>query len=152
MTIKHSQALINKCREMRFNGERVKVISTVTGIPVSTIYQIVNGVVRVDGNKARDSKPGFRPWFSVDVAFLRQNAGQMTAKEIADRLGRSIDSVRTMAKKENISLSLAEKVDSHDEWLCCELYKEGLAIGIIAEKMELKRRTVSQIIKSYGVR
>lgn len=50
MAIKHSLELVNKCREMRLAGERVKDISRATGIPVGTVYQIISGVFR-DGER-----------------------------------------------------------------------------------------------------
>lgn len=36
--------------------------------------------------------------------------------------------------------------DEHDAYLCRELYKEGLTVAIIAEKMEMSRRQVFNIV------
>ncbi|HBC0987590.1 TPA: helix-turn-helix domain-containing protein [Escherichia coli] len=152
MATKHSWQLIERCRLMRANGSSVRDIAAATGIPRSTIYQIITCQVRAPAASEIRASSGWRPWFEPDVEYVRQNAGVKSVDAIALNLGRTIHAVRTLAAKEGISLAARNVVDPHDEWLCCELYKEGLKIKIIAEKMELNRNTVSQIIKSRGLR
>lgn len=86
-----------------------------------------------------------RQWSRQDIAVLEKHAGKLTIAQIAERLGRSENSVRSHAQRFGLSLAV-ESADAHDAWLCCELYKEGLSIAVIAEKMELSRRMVSNIV------
>ncbi|ECF0259011.1 hypothetical protein K2652_002319 [Salmonella enterica subsp. enterica serovar Agbeni] len=150
MAIKHSLELVNKCREMRLAGERVKDISRETGIPVGTVYQIISGVLRDGERIVRDYRYGSRCWSKTQLDFVRSNAGRIPSREIAAAVDHPVTSVRTLASREG--LSLRATIDPHDEWLCCELFKEGLTMKTIAEKMELTPYQVSKIIKSRGLR
>ncbi|EEI6239543.1 hypothetical protein GUQ72_000733 [Salmonella enterica subsp. enterica] len=141
--IKHSQEVVSRCREMRLAGDRVQHISSVTGVPVSTIYQIISGDVR-------DGAGRYQSWTSERIEFVRQCAGKLPAYEIAKQVGRSINAVYLLASREGFSL--LGDIDPHDEWLCCELYKEGLTMKLIAKKLELTPYQVSKIIKSRGLR
>ncbi|AEJ56122.1 uncharacterized protein gp9 (Protein E8) [Escherichia coli UMNF18] len=51
------------------------------------------------------------------------------------------------ARRHGISLC-AYRVSEHDKYLCRELYKEGLDIHVITQKMELSNRAVSSIVYS----
>ncbi|MBM6483476.1 sigma-70 family RNA polymerase sigma factor [Klebsiella pneumoniae] len=152
MAIKHPDIEIERCRIMRAAGQSVRAIALATGIPASTVYQIVTFQTRVGDERPKPSRTGWRPWYSPDVDYVRKNAGWVSVEEMARHLDRSEDAIRALARKEHISLALRDVVDPHDEYLCCELYKEGLTTTLIAKKMELKRKTVNQIIKTWGLR
>ncbi|HID4612164.1 TPA: hypothetical protein ACXE89_001086 [Pluralibacter gergoviae] len=94
--------------------------------------------------------PTRRQWTKAERQFVRDHAGKLSTQEIADRLNRSRQSVCAQAHRWGISM-LVQSADAHDAWLCRELYKEGLTIPVIAEKMELSRRTVSGIVYSEVV-
>ncbi|EMX0849563.1 hypothetical protein AAF302_000772 [Pluralibacter gergoviae] len=86
-----------------------------------------------------------RQWTKAELQFVRDHAGKLSAQDIADRLKRSRQSVCAQAHRWGLSM-LVQSTDAHDAWLCRELYKEGLTIPVIAEKMELSRRAVSSIV------
>lgn len=86
-----------------------------------------------------------RSWTAYELSVIEKHAGKLYLQQIAERLGRSPASVSSMASRMALSLAI-DPVDTHDAWLCCELYKEGLSIAVIAEKMELSRRIVSNIV------
>ena len=44
-------------------------------------------------------------WNELEVNFIRDNAGKLTVKEMADQIGRSYFSVRALASKINLSLA-----------------------------------------------
>lgn len=87
----------------------------------------------------------YREWTTRECGFIRANAGKLTAEEIGAALRRSKKSVCTFASRRQISLALTPP-DDHDVWLCRELYKEGLSVAVIAKKMELGNKLVSNII------
>lgn len=89
--------------------------------------------------------PGWRRWTRADGAFVRQHAGKLPLAEIAARLNRTPLAVQSWAVRWGVSLAVSV-VDAHDAWLCRELYREGLAIPVIAKKMELSRRVVANIV------
>lgn len=107
-------------------------------------------------------KTGF--WTEPEVEFLKANAVAMSASQIAEKLNRSQESVRGAAFRFDISFRAQRKaegniqtrnrISAHDAWLCRELYKEGLKVSVIAEKMEISREATSKIIhnKSHVIR
>lgn len=86
-----------------------------------------------------------RPWTKQELALLEKHAGKLTLSQISERMNRSQSAIQSRAQRLGLSLVI-ESADAHDAWLCNELYKEGLSIAIIAEKMELSRRIVSNIV------
>lgn len=88
-----------------------------------------------------------RMWTAAERQFVRDNAGKLTAQQIADQLNRSRQAVCAQANRWGLSM-LVQSADAHYAWLCCELYKAGLTIPVIAEKMELSCRAVSNIVYS----
>ena len=87
----------------------------------------------------------YREWTTRERAFIKSSAGKLSAEEIGKALKRSKKSVCTFASRRQISLALTTP-DDHDAWLCRELYKEGLSVAVIAKKMELGNKMVSNII------
>lgn len=87
----------------------------------------------------------WKAWTREEVETLEKNAGVITLDAIAALLGRSRNSVQYYALRQGISLRIKTASD-HDEYLCRELYKEGLSIAVIAEKMELTRNKVFNIV------
>ena len=88
-----------------------------------------------------------RMWTKQEIQFVRENAGKLTSQQIADRLNRTRQAIQSQANRWGLSV-LVKPSDDHDIYLCRELYKEGLSISVIAEKMELSRRVVSNIVYS----
>lgn len=88
-----------------------------------------------------------RKWTKYEIQFVCENAGKMTAQEIGERLNRTRQAICAQANRRGLSV-LVKPADDHDIYLCRELYKEGLTIPVIAEKMELSRRVVSNIVFS----
>lgn len=86
-----------------------------------------------------------RQWTRQELALLEKHAGKLTLSQISEHLGRSPSSVGARAQKMGLSLAVGQ-ADEHEAWLCRELYREGLTIAVIAEKMELSRRVVSNIV------
>ncbi len=82
-----------------------------------------------------------RPWTKQELALLEKHAGKLTLSQISERMNRSQSAIQSRAQRLGLSLVI-ESADAHDAWLC----KEGLSIAIIAEKMELSRRIVSNIV------
>ena len=152
MATKYSMEQVNKCRELYQRGDSVTLIGALMQMPVTTVSQIVNNTIRVDPayTAKRSDNSSWRRWLSVEVDFIRENAGILRLDEIAAQLNRTSHAVRRMALTEGISLS-TRSVDPHDAWLCQQLFKEGLKVGVIAEKMEMSRRTVSRIIQSEQI-
>lgn len=151
MAIKHSQELVNRCCELRLAGSPIRIIAHETGIPASTVHQIVTGQIRTPDRLQHTERKERRTWLASEVEYVRQQAGRVPVSQIAAHLQRTPHALRSLAYKEKISLAL-NNIDSHDEWLCCELYKEGLTMKLIAEKMEMTPYMVCKLIKSWGLR
>ena len=88
-----------------------------------------------------------RMWTKQEIQFVRENAGKLTSQQIAARLNRTRQAIQSQANRWGLSV-LVQPADAHDAYLCRELYKECLTIPVIAEKMELSRRVVSNIVFS----
>ncbi|WP_447314067.1 hypothetical protein ACNHIR_03645 [Klebsiella michiganensis] len=88
-----------------------------------------------------------RMWTRKEIQFVRENAGKMTAQEMGKRINRTRSAICAQANRWGISVQVQTASD-HEAWLCRELYKEGLTIPVIAEKMELSNRAVSNIVFS----
>lgn len=88
-----------------------------------------------------------RKWTKYEIQFVCENAGKMTVKEMGEKLNRTRQTIQSQANRWGLSV-LVQPADAHDAYLCRELYKEGLTIPVIAEKMELSRRVVSNIVYS----
>lgn len=88
---------------------------------------------------------GWKAWTQEELETLEKNAGVVSLDAIAAALGRSKKSVQYYALRHGISLRI-KTVDDHDAYLCRELHKEGLSIAVIAEKMELTRNKVFNIV------
>lgn len=86
-------------------------------------------------------------WSCEERKFIEASAGKMTAEEMAKKLNVSTSALQAYARRNGISLCVYQ-VSEHDKYLCRELYKEGLAIHVIAKKMELSNRAVSSIVYS----
>ncbi|EPF6559518.1 hypothetical protein KY218_000602 [Serratia marcescens] len=89
-------------------------------------------------------------------SILRKYAGKLSAAEIGELFGLSTKTIYRLAQNTGISLQRygdnhhSAKVSSNDVELCRALYEEGVPVTIIAEKMELPKRYVSQVIRFYG--
>ncbi|EFH3113387.1 TPA: hypothetical protein K8250_005346 [Escherichia coli] len=86
-------------------------------------------------------------WSREERKFIEASAGKMTTEEMAKKLNVSTSALQAYARRNGISLCVYQ-VSEHDKYLCRELYKEGLAIHVIARKMELSNRAVSSIVYS----
>lgn len=86
-----------------------------------------------------------RKWTTYKIQFVCENAGKMTAQEMGEKINRTRQAIPSQANRWGLSILVKPAVD-HDIYLCHELYKEGLTIPVIAEKMELSRRVVSNIV------
>lgn len=84
-------------------------------------------------------------WTDKDNNFILQNAGKIPLADIAKHLKRSESAIASRAQRLGVSLRPIPTCE-HDKWLCRELYKEGLSIETIAEKMELSNRKVTNIV------
>ncbi|POT25346.1 hypothetical protein C3433_18155 [Citrobacter freundii] len=84
-------------------------------------------------------------WTEKDSNFILQNAGKIPLADIAKHLRRSESAIASRAQRLGVSLRPISACE-HDKWLCRELYKEGLSIETIAEKMELSNRKVTNIV------
>jgi DNA-binding IclR family transcriptional regulator len=87
----------------------------------------------------------WKAWCFEELQMLERNAGKISISELAQQLGRSKSSVQYCALRHGLSLRIRTE-DEHDAWLCRELYKEGLTIAVIAEKMEMSRNQVFNIV------
>ncbi|OSL31467.1 hypothetical protein EAPG_00095 [Escherichia albertii B156] len=86
-------------------------------------------------------------WSRKDREFIEANVGKMTVEEMAKELKVATTALRAHARRHGISLC-AYRISEHDKYLCRELYKEGLDIHVIAQKMELSNRAVSSVVYS----
>ncbi|BDI43995.1 hypothetical protein FRV13_15445 [Escherichia coli] len=86
-------------------------------------------------------------WSREDREFIEASVGKMTVEEMAKKLNVATSALRAHARRYGISLCVY-KISERDKYLCRELYKEGLAIHVIAQKMELSNRAVSSIVYS----
>ncbi|KEA51814.1 MULTISPECIES: hypothetical protein [Mangrovibacter] len=86
-----------------------------------------------------------RTWTREELRLLEQHAGKLGVSELARLLGRSTQSVYNRAMRHGLSLRIVTE-DEHDQYLCRELYKAGLSIAVIAQKMEMTRNRVFHIV------
>ena len=86
-------------------------------------------------------------WSREDQKFIEASVGKMTVEEMAKKLNVAITALQAYARRNGISLCVYQ-ISEHDKYLCRELYKEGLAVHVIAQKMELSNRAVSSIVYS----
>ncbi|HAW8311987.1 TPA: hypothetical protein JLT01_003912 [Escherichia coli] len=86
-------------------------------------------------------------WSREDQKFIEARVGKMTVEEMAKKLNVAITALQAYARRNGISLCVYQ-ISEHDKYLCRELYKDGLAIHVIAQKMELSNRAVSSIVYS----
>jgi hypothetical protein len=76
----------------------------------------------------------------------------MNATQIAEKLGRTLDSVKGKASLLGLSLlCIGERhhhaiYSDHDVSLCVALHEEGLSQAVIAEKMEIPAHSVHAFI------
>ncbi|EFI8887656.1 TPA: hypothetical protein ACHIBY_001353 [Escherichia coli] len=91
--------------------------------------------------------PPRKRWSREDREFIEASVGKMTVEEMAKKLNVATSDLRAHARRYGISLCVY-KISERDKYLCRELYKEGLAIHVIAQKMELSNRAVSSIVYS----
>ena len=86
-----------------------------------------------------------KAWSREEIHTLEQSAGKVSVIELAQQLGRTKQSVQNYALRLGLSLRVRTE-DEHDAYLCRELYKEGLTVAVIAEKMEMSRSQVFNIV------
>lgn len=86
-----------------------------------------------------------KAWSREEIRVLEQSAGKLCASDLAKQLGRTKQSVQNCAMRHGLSLRVITE-DKHDQYLCRELYKAGLSIAVIAEKMEMTRSRVFNIV------
>lgn len=91
-----------------------------------------------------------RKWEFAEIRFLEDNHEIMKPAQIAAELGRELQDVRNKAARLDIKFGIHKKVSDHDVALCKALFKEGVSIEDIAEKMEIEYGTVKSYI--YGWR
>ncbi|MGO3396561.1 MAG: hypothetical protein ACTINL_08670 [Serratia proteamaculans] len=88
-------------------------------------------------------------------SILRKHAGKLSAAEIGKLFGLSTKTIYRLAQNTGISLQrygenhASAKIPNNDVELCRALCEEGVPVKIIAEKMELRARYVSQVIRFY---
>lgn len=129
-------------------------------VVTADIAKAVNKTVRQVQHKAqslglslafKNDKP--KPWTSNDERFLKKNAGELSGVEIAKQLGRKPEHVYRKAYLLGLSLyvrgenSHAAIYSNSDIELCRQLADEGLKAPTIANKMEMSRSFVHQLIK-----
>ncbi|KAB7715726.1 hypothetical protein GBN32_00370 [Plesiomonas shigelloides] len=81
----------------------------------------------------------------TEIETLTSLAGKKNVKEIAQYMGRSVDSVR----KKSAEIGLSLRIKKYSDWdirMVHALYKEGVCINTIAEKLELTRATALYIL------
>ena len=91
-----------------------------------------------------------KPWEFHEIRFLEDNHQNMKPAEIAKKLSRDVQEVRNKAARLGIKFGYWNKVSDHEVALCKALYKEGVCMEEIAEKMEIEYGTVKSYI--YGWR
>lgn len=84
-------------------------------------------------------------WSREDREFIEASVGKMTSDEMAKKLNVSITALRAYARRINVSLKVG-CITEHEKHLCRELYKDGLTISAIAQKMELSNQAVFNIV------
>lgn len=91
----------------------------------------------------------FAPYSKNDLKFMRESQKTLTLAEIADHLGRSKDALRhAMLLRGWATRKIAGekhpmcKYPDSDVELCRALHDDGMAIPLIAEKMEVPYQTV----------
>jgi len=88
----------------------------------------------------------------AEVNLIRTLAATHTAQQIADMTGRNRRSIANKAAELRISMKkhgdnhYNMKHTDHDIELCRILYDEGLPIAEIAEKMEISKRYLTNIL------
>ncbi|MET2901712.1 hypothetical protein ABXV22_25960 [Vibrio rotiferianus] len=94
-----------------------------------------------------------QPWTVEDIRFLKANAGVISGVKIACELGRPVANVYQKAQLLELSMHVLGE-DSHaatysneDIELCRALSDTGLKAPTIAQKMEMSRSFVHQVIK-----
>ncbi|RBM46235.1 hypothetical protein DLR66_04860 [Vibrio paracholerae] len=96
-------------------------------------------------------------WSETENLFLAKHAKEMSSDEIAEKLGRTTDAVKSKAERLGICMKKygekhhLAKVSNHDVELCRQLHDEGVRPCEIAEKMELGY-TYVQWILNYRIR
>lgn len=97
-------------------------------------------------------RSNYKPWTREEIVFIKTSAGELSAASVAEKLCRSIDSVKGKARGLGVSLRLiGEKspvaiYSDNDVNLCCALHEEGLPGALIADKMEIPRHSVYAFI------
>ncbi len=91
-----------------------------------------------------------RRWERHESKFLEYHYKTMKPAEIAAALKRTVPEVRSKAAHLGIKFGFWNKVSDHEVALCKALYKEGVCMEEIAEKMEIEYGTVKSYI--YGWR
>jgi len=87
-----------------------------------------------------------------EIALIRDKAATHTAAQIAEMTGRSRRAIANKAYELRISMKkhgdthYRVKHSDHDIELCRALFEEGVSIADIAEKMEIDRSYVSNIV------
>lgn len=93
-----------------------------------------------------------KPFTDAELQILRQHAATHTRQQIADMLGRSRKVV--LNKLNAMGISVVKRGDrhynvkhsDHDIELCRLLHQDGVPPGVIAEKMEMSRNYVYEIV------
>ncbi|EDL52597.1 hypothetical protein VSAK1_13661 [Vibrio mediterranei AK1] len=94
-----------------------------------------------------------KSWTTTDVRYLKTNAGVISGVQIARHLDRPVENVYRKAHLLNLSLhvlgenSHAATYSNEDIELCRALFDAGLKAPTIAQKMEMSRSFVHQVIK-----
>lgn len=93
-----------------------------------------------------------KDWCRAELMVVRLCSGKMRVKQIGLLIGRTDAAIRTKAREVGISLRLcgqfhqSVKYPDADVALARELHSEGIALSVIAEKLELPAGMVKQYV------
>lgn len=93
-----------------------------------------------------------KDWCRAELMVVRLCSGKMRVKQIGLLIGRTDAAIRTKAREAGINLRLcgqfhqSVKYPDADVALARELHSEGIALSVIAEKLELPAGMVKQYV------
>ena len=102
---------------------------------------------------ARQRAPRYPRWTTEEIAQLRQLAGQVGVAEIASRIGRTREAVKTRARTLKISLLLhgekhpAAKYSDYQVELARRMYDEGLKPRAISRVLDMPESTIGSFVR-----
>lgn len=118
-------------------------------------YSAVRNRARVNGISLASSHPHKR-WTYDETAYLFLNYERLTIPRMAEKLGRSFESVSQKCRDLDLDCKIYgyknhnTKYSDEDVQLCRALYAEGMALSLIAEKLELPYNRVWDWVNGKG--